>query len=248
MNTLLYLWIEPLIMNHKRSNEKHYFNCIIKGDFTNTDKDDLDSIIEGEHMNDIMDFADIDSNWNYKVIAATLTNKKTCIKHADSPEDKVINKEISKIVANKKDVVLNANSVIVNDGGMINVQIPELKINEAINFPKIWASIEKNFIGKIKKGDKVILTDTHGNTIFEVMGGSFLNIALADLMIKDARTGALKGGVYVREDGSMDIGDIKRTFYLKIHTNKLLTKALFLKKSMMEITQQSLLNNSKTKQ
>lgn len=245
MNTLIYLWIEPLAMNHERceTDKKVYFNCIVEGDLIADGEiniDILDKALEGEIMDNIMDFADIQQNWNYRSISAKLTNKPVNIELAESPEEIRINKGIATIIKSKKDIPLTAKNVEVKDGGKIDVMLPALNINETIDFAKIWASIEKNFIGKIKKGDEIIFTDDKGNKLFEIMGGSYIHATLGDMIIK-GKDGTIKGGLYIREDGSMDIGDTDRTFYLKIYTNKLLKTSLRLKKSLMEITHQKLL-------
>lgn len=259
MNTLIHLWIEPLVLNHERTTEKLYFNVIIKGNHVTQNFIILDSLLEGEVMQDIMDFANIESNWNYGSIWSKATNKPTSIVRVDSPEQKVeketvkkINKEIAKIVTNKTGFKIDKSNVEIVDGGKINVNVPSLRIADTIDFGKIWATLEKDFIGKIQPGDSITLTDDEGNAIFELMGGDFLNIAVSDLGIYDSKKltensglldkmAALKGGVFLRQDGSLDIGDKERTFYLKIHTGRLLKASLKLKKSLMEITQQKLL-------
>lgn len=259
MNTLIHLWVEPLIMNHARSNEKIYFNVIIKGNHVTQNCLILDSLLEGEVMADIMDYADIEYNWDYAALWSKATNKPVSIVKADSPEQKeekeivkTINKEIAKIVTNKKDFKIDKSNVEIEDMGKIRISVPSLRIEDKIDFDKIWETLEKNFIGNIKEGDKVTLTDDDGNEIFELVGGSFLNVGVADLGIYDSKKikensgffgkgAALKGGLFLRADGTLDIGDSERTFYLKIHTGRLLKASLKLKKSIMELTQQKLL-------
>lgn len=127
-----------------------------------------------------------------------------------------------------------------------------MRIADTIDFSKIWETLEKDFIGKIQPGDSITLTDDEGNAIFELVGGDFLNIKVADLGIYDAKkmkdnpgmfdkAEALKGGLFLRNDGTLDVGDRERTFYLKIHTGRLLKASLKLKKTLMELTQQKLL-------
>lgn len=244
MNTKIYLWVQPLTMNHEQCEKGFtlYFNCIIKGGgYTELDEDGLDELIEGGIMQDIMDFAGIDSNWNYKAISAEETNEEPVIEYADSPERKKANVKIAKIVTGENELKLTVKNVEIEDGGAISVSVPALMVDEKIDFPSIWDTIEKNFIGKINEGDTVTLADDDGNVIFEMTGGSFLNVGLADLQVTDSKTGALKGGVYIRSNGQLDIGDAARTFYLKIYTDKLLKASLKLNKSLMDITKQKLL-------
>ena len=257
MNTQIYLWVEPMVMNHERCTDKVYFNCIVEGNHTSVETKELEDLIEGKRMDAIMEFADISCNWNYGVVSSTATNKKPLIEYATSPEkiakdksDKIVavakkkeDNRIAKIVNSKKPLQLTKKNLEIHDGGMIDVKLPALNVSEKIDFAKIWQSLEKEFIGKIKEGDTVTLTDDDGNKIFEMQGGSFLNVALADLTVNDNTKEffPLKGGLYIRDDGSIDIGDFQRTFYLKIYTNNLLKASLKVKKSLMELTQKKLL-------
>lgn len=90
VNTNIYLWIEPTIINHERTDKRFYFNCIIEGNYIKNgeiDTDYLDSVLESV-MNLIMDFAFIDANWNYSSVSAILTTKQPKISFADSPTEK----------------------------------------------------------------------------------------------------------------------------------------------------------------
>ena len=245
MNTNIYLWVDPAIMNHKRADKRLYFNCIVEGDHIKNgeiDTDYLDSVLEGNIMQSIMDFAGIDVNFNFSSISATLTKKSPGISFSFSPEEKKQKKEIQKVVSGKKELVLSNDNMQINDGGKISVSLPELGVSQTIDFSKIWDNIEENFIGKIKNGDSVCLMSDDGKVIFEMTGGSFLNAGLGDIIVKSS-DGNEKGGLFLRKDGSLDIGDINRTFYLKIYTNNLLKTSLKLNKSLMDITQEKLLNN-----
>ena len=166
--------------------------------------------------------------------------------------DKKLNTQIQKVVKSKKEIPLTAENLEIQNDGTIDLSFPTLQVKEKIDFPKIWDILEKDFIGKINEGDVVTLIDA-GNKIFELRGGSFLNVGLADLKIYDAkkRKGivhsifndlvGLKGGAFIRDDGRIVVGNLDRTFYLEIFTNNLLKSSLKLKKSMMEITQTKLL-------
>jgi hypothetical protein len=279
MNTQIYLWIEPMVMNHKRCSEKVYFNCTIDGNYSKLEPKELEDIIGGKNMDNIMDYANISSNWDYGVISAKATRQSESIEILDSPEkiakdkekkelDKKIESEkrvvekakktlenkIVKIVSNKKEIELTKSNVQIQDNGIIEVSLPSLQVKETINFPDIWDTLEKEFIGKIKEGDKVTLTDDFGNKLFEIIGGSFLNVGIADMKVYDSKkmpkkpsmfnwSEGLKGGLFVRDDGSMHVGDLKRTFFFIIHTNNLLKSSLKLKKPLNELTSQKLLEN-----
>ena len=110
-------------------------------------------------------------------------------------------------------------------------------MKEKFDFCKVWGSIEKNILGKIKEGDKIVLTDEFGNTILRVHGGSFLNIGIADLCVYDSSKKipnasiydsgvGLKGGMFIREDGRMCIGDLERTFYIELITSNMIKASL----------------------
>lgn len=257
MNTLIHLWIEPLVMNHERCNEIIYFNQIINGDYSGLKTEELDELIQREHIQDVMDYADIDRNWNFGVLWAKTTSKPVSITRVDSPKEKKekatvkkINKEIQRIVTNKTVLPFDARNMDIQDGGKINVSVPALRINDTIDFAKIWNSLEDNFIGKIQEGDHVVLTDDDGNKIFEIHGGSFLNVGgmgSTDMSIR-GKNGDLKGGLYLRDDGRLDIGDYERTFHLQIYTNNLLKASVKLNKSLMDITSQKLLTDKIEKQ
>lgn len=247
MNTNIYLWIEPTIINHERTDKRFYFNCIIEGDHIKdgeVDTDYLDSLLEGPVMDSIMDFAGIDANWNYSSVSAKLTTKKPDISFADSPSEKQEKKEIVKVLSGKKDLVFSEKNMTIEDEGKISVSVPYLGVAQTIDFAKIWEQIEKTYLGKISEGDSVILTNDSGETIFELRGGSFLAPGTGDILVK-SKTGEIKGGLFLREDGSLDIGDFDRTFYLKIYTNNLLKTSLKLNKTLMDITKIKLLNNAK---
>ncbi|MBK7362644.1 MAG: hypothetical protein IPJ01_10150 [Micavibrio sp.] len=266
MRTAIYLWVQPLVMNHERcgKDEKVFFNYILDGDYSKSSKDELDKLISGKPMTSIMDFANIDSNWNYGVLSASLTNKKVNIEFAkDLEKEEVVKKEKlelkkteikrNKLVHSEKPLGITKKEMEIQDNGMIDVSLPSLQIKETINFPKIWDVIERDFIGKIKEGDTVVLKDDNGNKIFEVIGGSFLNVGLADLSIYDAKKRidnpsffdksiGLKGGLFIREDGSLSIGDTERTVYVTIYTDSLVKASLKLNKTLMEIINNKLLN------
>ncbi len=245
-NTQIYLWIEPMIMNHQRCSGKVFFNCIIDGNYKQFDCKEVEDVISGGTMDSIMDFANIDSNWNYGVISTSSTNKKPSIEFDKSPEEKDTANKIAKVVRSKKPITITKENVEIKDKGIIEISFPDLKLKDKIDFSKIWNTLEKNFIGKIKEGDKVSLKDDDGNIIFEMIGGSFLNIGLADMKVYDTKKKnpnpsiftemeGLKGGLFIRDDGSMSIGDMDRTFFLTIHTNNLLKASLKLNKSMSEL-------------
>jgi hypothetical protein len=264
MKTELYVWLDPLVMNHQRCNEKVYFNVVVSGDYSKASGEELDSLLESK-ISDIMDFADINPNNDFGVVSATVLPEeclKDYIEFAESPKQKKskadeqkAKAEIEKVVASKEPIELSKDNLDIKESGIIEVSIPSLKIKQEINFPKIWESIEKHIQGKIKEGDVIQLTDDDGNVLFEVWGGSFLNVGLADLSVYDSekmipnasifnKGVGLKGGLFIRDDGSIDIGDTERTFYIKIYTNKMLKQSLKLGKSLNEITEIKLIDNA----
>jgi hypothetical protein len=264
MRTEIYLWIEPLIMNHKRCTKKVYFKCIVEGDHTSLTNEQVErNVLEGKLLTEIMDFADIDSNWDFGVVSVKASTKKPSIKFAKSPEKikkdkeaklqkKKIETALAKVLSSETKLQLSKEDITIKDNGVLELSLPFIGVNQKIEFSKIWENIEANILGKIKEGDNIILTDDDGNEIFEIRGGSFLNVGLSDLSIYDAKKAnksrsiftadeGLKGGLFIRDDGSLDIGDYNRTFYIKINTGNLLKSSLKLNKSLNELLDKKLL-------
>ena len=144
---------------------------------------------------------------------------------------------------------------MIKEDGMIEISLPSVDYKQDFDFSKIWDNIEKNIVGKLKEDDKIVLTDDSGNIIIEVLGGSFLNVGLADLSIYNSskksknnsffdKNDGLIGGLFIRDDGSMDIGDIDRTFYIKIYTNNMLKQSLKLGKSFNDLSQLKISENN----
>lgn len=284
MNTLIHLWVEPMVMEHKRcpNDCKVYFNAVIKGKH-NFNNDEAMEVLDGKLMASIMDFGDIDTNWDYGVVSTKLTTKPVGISYglnleeqAEEQKEKIHkkivkqekrkiakinaeiavlrNKKIRNIVSGKQELAVTKKDFTINDDGTISVSINDLATTETIDFPKIWTDLEKNFIGKIAEGQRVELVSDSGEKIFEMVGGSFLNVAIADMHVYDTKTmpdkdkiglynrgQGLKGGLFIREDGRLDIGDFNRTFFLTINTKNLIRAALKAKKSLMEVTKMKLL-------
>ncbi len=273
MRTEIYLWIEPLIMDHAKvdSGIKLYFKTVVDGDQTSHSMDYIENtFIIGTLLQSIMDFANIESNWNYGVVSTILTKNKIGIQLVDSPdlkiekekikvenkkivrENKSLERKISDVATGKVDMPFQKENIEILESGIIKISVPGLKINEIFDFKTIWANLEQHFIGKIKEGDTVTLTDNNGNTLFTMTGGSFLNIGLADISIYDKKLKSksdsifhkhigLKGGLFVRDNGSFHIGDMDRTFFLQIHTKNILKAALLSKTSLQDIFDTKLL-------
>lgn len=270
-NTLIYLWIDPLIQNHDKGKGKIYFNLVVYGDYTSMELYELEDFISGKTLQEVMDIADIQENWNFGIASVCATREAPSISFALSPEqeaeikakkakenaDKKEDKRIAKIINSDQPLTITNKEIEICDNGMLKVNIPSLKVNQTIDFPLIWESLEKHIIGKINEDDRITLTDDNGNKIFEIIGGSFLNVANADLTVHNpnlsnndsemdiySRANTQKGGLYVRKDGNIDIGDIDRTFYLQIFTNNLLKQSLKINKPMTELFNQKLLQNN----
>lgn len=275
MNTLLHIWLDPIDINFERAKGKVYFNYIVENDdITELSEHELNDYIGGNGSSNsivaqLMYHADISRNMDYGVISATLTDKSHNIEITDSPEKresdakeerekKEYNMTLTKIVDGKVPVVLTNDNLEIKDDGTIDLFYPALKLKDNINFPKLWDQLEQNIIGKIKKGDKLEIKDDDGNVVLNITGGNFLNVGLADLNIYDTKTMAenrslfthiqgLKGGLFIRKDGSLDIGDAKRTFYMGIDTKRLLKLSLKNKLSLNEMTSQKLLEQQNKK-
>lgn len=230
MNTLIYIWIEPLVIGNKKAdNTKLYFEYITS---ENVSGEDAENFISGSRLSDIMDFADVSQNWDYGVISASPTEEKPCIRFTTSPEERKLNEKISDFINSDKDIVLQKKDFEI-DGGLVKITYGDLQVNEQFDFLNFWRDfIEKNLVGKIKEGDSISIKDEHGNEVIEIRGGGFLNACLADININ--RGDEQIGGMFIRDGGFMDIGDVERTFYIRINTNKLIKICLKNKKSLTD--------------
>lgn len=259
MNTEIYLWIEPLASRYLTPKKRVYFNCVVNEDVSHLEINELEELIAGKTMQTIMDENDIHSNWNFAVISAKRTSKAVSIESTLSPEErKKQQKErkkqqkISSLIKSKKEIQLTKDNVTIMEDGKLMVSLSSIDFKQEIDFKKIWISLEDNVIGKIKEGDKITINNQNGDPIIDIIGGSYLNVGLADLSVYDKSkkpkyTGltnwaeGFKGGLFVRKDGNLDIGDLHRTFYLRIHTNRLIKESLKLNKNMSELADIKLL-------
>ncbi len=272
-NTLLYIWLDPVHIGFHKAKGKVYFNYITNKDLIGLSKKELDDYIGGgihtSIVRELMDFADIRVNMDFGVISSMYTKKKPGITITDSPEErendikekkdiKNQEKKLAKIINGKIPINITNDNLEIKDDGTIDLFYPELKLKDNINFPKLWDQLEQNIIGKIKEGDKLEIKDDDGNVVLNITGGSFLNVGLADLSIYDKKTmdknrslishmQGLKGGLFIRKDGSLDIGDTERTFYMRIDTKRLLKLSLKNKLSLNDITSQKLLEQQNKK-
>lgn len=266
MNTQLYIWIEPLVVNHKQCSDRLYINYVTNDSNVPTDLGEAtEYIFQSKIIEDILYYANVPLNNDAGVISITPTKKEVGISFTKSPDEKKKEKLANKkalqvkntekaILSNKKEITLTKKSIKILDNGVLKINVPELDRTDYIDFDKIWNLIEDKFIGKLKPQEKIELINNNGDTIIEIQEGSFLNIAGGDLLIYDPekrknethhtlinRGVGLKGGLFVREDGSLDIADAKRTFYLKIYTDKLVKTSLLTGESLEELTGQKLL-------
>lgn len=241
-NTEIYIWLDPVIIGRNKGTGKIYFTYVIAENLSKLNNSELEDHISGHLLQNLMDWADIDQNWDFGIISSKPTNKSESIELALSPEDivkqendKKLEQKIKRSVNSKKSITLSKDNFYILDDGLINLKVPNLKIDQNIDFFNIWNALNKHIIGKIKEGDTLLIKDQNGNKIIEILGGSFLNVGLADLKIYNKREkicksyfddNGLKGGLYIRDDGRLSIGDADRTFYLDISTSELLKQSL----------------------
>ncbi len=260
MNTKIYLWIIPTVIRNKKAKayDKIHFNVIIKGEHFDKELSEIDDMLSGKIMQEIMDFADIVSNYNYGVDSATETNDDTrycetigdviSITFEKSPQEIEHDIKMSDFLNSVEPIVLDRTNIIAKDDGTIDIVVKDLDISQNINTLELWDIFNRNIIGKIQEGDKIELTDDNGNKIFDLLGGSFLNVAIADIGIYNkSQDNDLKGGIFIRENGRLDVGDFKRTFYIEIHTNNLLKACLKANKTINEFTNSKFLESINNK-
>ena len=243
MNTLIYIWLKPI--RNTDTLKKEYFNYVTKGDLTSFDKKYLEDWMGNQMaIKEIMDFADISHNFDFGIISVEKTSLPVHISTEVAPEEKEVRTNVGLVLSGKKDFDLTKESAEVIDGGLIKFENKEIGLNSSIDIGDIWKQLQKM---KIKEGDEVTLKDDLGNIVFEILGGSYLSLVGAEMEIYDKeklgndhsffnKRNSLIGGVYVRDDGSLDIGNIERTFYMKIYTKILVLASLKAKKQLSEIT------------
>lgn len=252
MKTQIYLWLKPFIRNRTKASVKLYFNLVLDGDYTSLSEYELDDVIESK-IKSIMDFADIEINYNFGVISSSLTDSNIEIEFTDSPEERNTKIKIEEIISSKEEIKITNENILIKDDGLLEISLPSINYKEVFDFTKLWSLIEKKIIGSIKEGDKVELKDDYDNTILQIWGGSFLNIGLAHVSVYDKakhvpnasifeQHKGLKGGLYVRDDGRLSIGDFERTFYLDINTNNLIKACLKSGQSLNDVAKLKLLD------
>lgn len=238
-NTNIYMWLKPVFMNHQQCNKKIYINLIIEGDHTHLDNNEVDTLISGDIFRKVMDDMDIDMNENYEVLNVTSSDVDVkgdiVIERLKSPkqikkekkalvkEEKMLaeTKRVTALVQSSEPLKLEKSDITINDGGIVNIKSKELNLTEDFDFAKLWGKLEEKVLPNIKEGDEVELKDDHGNIIFTLRGGSYLNAAIGQLRVY-GHDKQIKGSLFVRDDGSFCIGDIQRNFYLRINTANLL--------------------------
>lgn len=242
MNTLIYMWLQPVIMNHQPTNERVYFDCILEGEHQIEDDDDLEQLVSGEWLSTMMEIADISVNGDFGYISVSLTNLDSTVEITDSPKVKKQKGNLQKFISSDKPLVLNKSNIDIDEKGQIVVKIAPFGITEKLDFKKIWSQIQKNVIGKIKVGDTLDIKDEKGNSLFELIGGSYLSLVGADITIRDKKNN-MQGGIYIREDGRIDIGDFERTFMLSMNLNRLIEASIRNNKSLEDFDIKLLENN-----
>lgn len=266
MNTLIYLWIEPLIMNHKRSDARLYFNLIVDDDWTRLSIQELENNISGSIMQEIMDYANIESNFNYEVVHAIATSlTEPNIEFADSPdvvaeklELSIKEDKLTELINSDSTFELSLENINVSDAGDIEISVPQYAVKQSINSLDLWNVFEKNILGKLKEGQSIELIDDNGNKIFDICGGSYLNVGLAEYKIYDknkkskynsifTENDGFKGGFFIREDGTIAYGDFERTFYASINLNHLLKASIKANTNLIDFVKTKELEDLKNK-
>lgn len=92
--------------------------------------------------------------------------------------------------------------------------------------------------------DKMILTNSFGENIFEFYKESMLNAGLADIQIfrneEDMKKDSLFtpksiGGIFVRDNGILHVGDIERTKFLLVNISNLIKEMIIKNVSIKEL-------------
>lgn len=215
------IWIKPIsYYGGKKVKGKEYFYLITD---TN-DKEEIDTIIE-ERIQELMDICECHVNENWGVGKSTKTDSNEIgdliyITKSEIKEKNESKKEISKLNQALKTFKedehgeLDSNDWVVKEGNIIigkkGIEIPIIKL---------WESFSKI---DIEEGETADLE----NGLIHIMGGSYLNVGLADIIIDNGH-GNQVAGAFLRKSGKLDLGDMKRTKFISIDLKKLFEKQKF---------------------
>lgn len=246
MNTRLYVWLNPLV-GGKYTDE--YFYLTVEGDRTGDDLKELEDEFlgwkkDGDYLEVMMDMVGASSNNDYAVRSAKLTdNEVGLVEYALSPKaqkakkkKEKVDKNVALVLAGDKDLKVTKSNLTATDKGKVKVKLSEVGIKEEFDFPTFWAMLQLSpMIKNIKKGDRLTITNDFGETVLDVRGGNFLSLAGADIGVYDtdvnpnsifSREAGLKGALYIRDDGRLEIGNKERTFYVSINMSALMKSNL----------------------
>lgn len=173
----------------------------------------------------VISFENIESDKRNCEIEETIDPKKKLELEKKHAKIALFEKKLKDYKVKEKDIEIDTEKglCIIKNEAFGKIEIPLLTI---------YSLIEKD------SPEETVLTNAFGETILNLVHGSFLNAGLADIQVFDSKKDleensffnpTAKGGIFIRKDGRLDFGDIARTRYMNVDLSALV-KELYLKK------------------
>lgn len=235
-------WLEPVISRDRHKlDEKYYFvgYANLEGDTHRELMDAADDFLKNSYIvQEIMDDYCWSLNNDWGILNVTFGSYDRREKAYDddvSPDEKIRQGELQKFSENIATLQIDKKDILFNEGtSTYDITLPAFKKPIKIPIHVLYDIIKL----KTKNVD-MTLTNSFGDHIVKLVHGSFLNVGLADIKVYKKGTKSedisiwteadyLEGGIFLREGGRLDIGNIKRTKYLQVDLAALL-KELHLK-------------------
>ncbi len=233
----IYFWMLPVEpCQNLKGDRKVFLN--LYSTLSENDFELADSAVENK-IREIMNQYDWGYNMNWKICEVTECKNK---------EDGFFELEISPQHKRNNAVALIKEKQIKE----FEQNLPELEITKKdVEFDEKESNIviKNKLAGDIKipinefyqlietKTPDAKLTNSFGEVILSLENGSFLNAGLADIQVFESKKKAdnsffnnsAKGGIFIREDGRLHFGDMKRTKFMEINLSNL-AREYYLKK------------------
>lgn len=245
------MWMKPVSPQQGLyGKEKVYFNI-----WSELDKNSeflADNIIDSKYAREIMDSHDYSLNMDWKVVAIKKDNEHEdgFFELALTPKEILKNNEIELFKKSSYKIDITSKDIDFDESNgefiILNKTLGDLRIP----LDDFYKFIEK-------PTPNLKITNSFGDEVLSVLNGSFLNAGLAQIQVfsnsKDKNSHSLlnpksKGGVFIREDGRLDFGDIDRTKYMSLNLSNLARELYKQKFEYKELTATELVKTLHTKE
>lgn len=246
MQHVIEFWLQPYLhTGDKPLDTKVYFlgyTSTLEGDDDEDLTADADEwLSRSDIVRRIMDDYDwsLNHNWGIEIVGeSTLGFEEGRYIQVDSPEtreaevqrlaDEIIEvKRVERFEVEIQTLELTKDQIEFNEEtNDIEIQLKNHPDKIKLPLPSVYELIKNEIHGKIT------LTNSFGNNILDASDFGCLNIGLADIKIFKPGTKAedvnlftemdlIEGGVFIRDDGSLAIGDRERTKNIRINLSEL---------------------------